>query len=139
MTLLDAQKLVRDVDGQVAPLAGGAETLERQGDPHGGPQRPGASAEVPGDADRGRDARAETGRQDLHGTAALMGPDSAVLNDLSRTLRSLDEAARSIRPSPIRSNATLKCSYAVEANRSRSCPGCCALVSWYSAASPCSC
>ena len=28
MTLLDAQKLVRDVDGQVAPLAGGgAETL----------------------------------------------------------------------------------------------------------------
>ena len=31
------------------------------------------------------------------GTTALMGPDSAVLNDLSRTLRSLDEAARAIR------------------------------------------
>ena len=29
------------------------------------------------------------------GTAALMGSDSAVLNDLSRTLRALDEAARS--------------------------------------------
>ena len=59
MTLLDAQKLVRDVDGQVAPLAGGAkETLTAV-------QCPGASAEVPGDADRGRDARAETGRQDL--------------------------------------------------------------------------
>ena len=71
------------------------------------------------------------------GTTALTGPDSAVLNDLSRTLRSLDEAARRSGPSP-RSNATLKCSYAVEANRSRSCP-CCALVSWYPAASPCSC
>ena len=33
----------------------------------------------------------------LTGTTALMGSDSAVLNDLSRTLRSLDEAARAIR------------------------------------------
>ena len=31
------------------------------------------------------------------GTAALTGQDSAILNDLSRTLRALDEAARSIR------------------------------------------
>ena len=50
VTLLDAQKLVRDVDGQVAPLAGGAKETLRQG--RRGPQRPGASAEVPGDADR---------------------------------------------------------------------------------------
>jgi paraquat-inducible protein B len=33
----------------------------------------------------------------LTGTAALMGSDSAALNDLSHTLRSLDEAARAIR------------------------------------------
>ena len=30
MTLLDAQKLVRDVDGQVAPLAGGARRRSRR-------------------------------------------------------------------------------------------------------------
>ena len=57
VTLLDAQKLVRDVHGQ-----GGTPGGRSEGDPHGGPQRPGASAEVPRDADRRRNARAATGR-----------------------------------------------------------------------------
>jgi hypothetical protein len=33
----------------------------------------------------------------LAGTSAVMGSDSAVLYDLSRTLRAFDEAAQSIR------------------------------------------
>ena len=52
VTLLDAQKLVRDVG-----RPGGAPGGRGEGDAHGGPQCPGASAEVPGDADRRRDAR----------------------------------------------------------------------------------
>ena len=53
---------------------GEGDAHERQGDTHGGPQRPGASAEVPGDADRGGDTRAETGRQDPGRHDRLDGP-----------------------------------------------------------------
>jgi paraquat-inducible protein B len=98
-TLLDAQKLLRDVDGQVAPLAGGAketltsakEALTAARSALGQVQKSlvtltEATTPVLKQADRA-----------LTGTTALTGPDSAVINDLSRTLRSLDEAARAIR------------------------------------------
>ena len=76
VTLVDAQKLVRDVDGQVAPLAGGAkETLTSAKETLTAARSAlGQGAEVPGDADRRRDARAETGRQDLHRHGRLDGP-----------------------------------------------------------------
>ena len=92
VTLLDAQKLVRDVDGQVAPLAGRAkETLTAARSALGQAQKSlvtltDAATPVLKQADK-----------TFTGTAALTGPDSAVLNDLSRTLRALDEAARAIR------------------------------------------
>ena len=98
-TLLDAQKLIRAVDGQVAPLAGGAkETL--------------TSAKEALTAARSALVQAQKSLVTLTeaatpvlkqadrtfaGTAAVMGSDSAVLNDLSHTLRALDEAARAIR------------------------------------------
>jgi paraquat-inducible protein B len=99
VTLLDAQKLVRDVDVQVAPLAGGAketltsakETLTAARSALGQAQKSlvtltDAAMPVLKDADK-----------TLAGTAALTGPDSAMLNDLARTLKALDEAARAIR------------------------------------------
>jgi paraquat-inducible protein B len=91
-TLLDAQKLVRDVDGQVAPLAGGAkETLTAARSALGQAQKSlvtltDAATPVLKQADK-----------TLAGTTALTGTDSAVLNDLSHTLKALEEAARAIR------------------------------------------
>ena len=99
VTLLDAQKLVRDVDGQVAPLAGGAketltsakETLTAARSALGQAQKSlgtltDAATPVLKQADKA-----------LVGTTALTSPDSAVLNDLSRTLKAFEEAARSLR------------------------------------------
>jgi paraquat-inducible protein B len=92
VTLLDAQKLVRDVDGQVAPLAGGAkETLTAARSALGQAQKSlatltEAATPVLKQADK-----------TLAGTTALTGTDSAVLNDLSHTLKALEEAARAIR------------------------------------------
>jgi phospholipid/cholesterol/gamma-HCH transport system substrate-binding protein len=92
VTLLDAQKLVRDVDGQVAPLAGGAkETLAAARSTLGQAQKSlvtltDAAMPVLKDADK-----------TLAGTTALTAPDSAVLNDLSHTLKALEEAARALR------------------------------------------
>jgi paraquat-inducible protein B len=99
VTLLDAQKLVRDVDVQVAPLAGSAkETLASA------KEALTAARSALGQAQKSlgtlTDAATPVLKQadkTLAGTTALTGPDSAVLNDLSRTLRALDEAARSIR------------------------------------------
>src|SRR5215510_3708583 len=98
-TLLDAQKLLRDVDGQVAPLAGGAkETLTSA------KEALMAARSALGQAQKSLVTLTEAvtpvlkqADKTLVGTSALTGPDSAVLNDLSRTLRALDEAARSIR------------------------------------------
>ena len=98
-TLLDAQRLIRDVDGQVAPLAGGAkETLTSA------KEALTAARSALGQAQKSLVTLTEAATpvlkqadRTLAGTAALTGPDSAVLNDLSRTLRALDEAARSIR------------------------------------------
>jgi hypothetical protein len=99
VTLLDAQKLVRDVDVQVAPLAGGAkETLTIAKDTLA------AARSTLGQGQKSLATLTEAAIPVLKqadktftGTAALTGSDSAVLNDLSRTLRSLDEAARAIR------------------------------------------
>ena len=75
VTLLDAQKLVRDVDGQVAPLAGGAmrpraprTTLTAARSTLGQAQKSLVTlteAAIP---------RAETGRQDLDRHDRLDGP-----------------------------------------------------------------
>ena len=99
VTLLDAQKLVRDVDVQVAPLAGGAketltsakETLTAARSALGHAQQSlgtltDAATPVLKQADK-----------TLVGTTALTSPDSAVLHDLTRTLKAFEEAARSLR------------------------------------------
>jgi paraquat-inducible protein B len=99
VTLVDAQKLVRDVDGQVAPLAGGAkETLTSA------KETLTAARSALGQAQKSlgtlTDAATPVLKQadkTFAGTAALTGPDSAALNDLSHTLKALEEAARAIR------------------------------------------
>ena len=99
VTLLDAQKLVRDVDGQVAPLAGGAkETLTSA------KEALTAARSALGQAQKSlgtlTDAATPVLKQadrTLTGTAALTGPDSATLHDLSQTLKAFEEAARALR------------------------------------------
>jgi paraquat-inducible protein B len=99
VTLLDAQKLVRDVDGQVAPLAGGAkETLTSA------KETLTAARSALGQAQKSLVTLTEAATPVLKhadktftGTAALTGPDSTILNDLSHTLKALEEAARAIR------------------------------------------
>jgi paraquat-inducible protein B len=98
-TLLDAQKLIRDIDGQVAPLAGGAkETLASAREALT------AARSALGQAQKSlgtlTDAATPVLKQadkTFAGTAALTGPDSAALTDLSHTLKALEEAARAIR------------------------------------------
>jgi paraquat-inducible protein B len=98
-TLLDAQKLIRDIDGQVAPLAGGAkETLTSA------KEALTAARSALGQAQKSlgtlTDAATPVLKQadkTFTGTAALTGPDSATLNNLSHTLKALEEAARAIR------------------------------------------
>jgi paraquat-inducible protein B len=98
-TLLDAQKLIRDVDGQVAPLAGSAkETLASA------KEALTAARSALGQVQKSLVTLTEAATPVLKqadktftGTAALTGADSAVLNDLSHTLKALDEAARAIR------------------------------------------
>jgi paraquat-inducible protein B len=91
-TLLDTQKLVRNVNGQVAPLADSAKgTLSaarsalRQG------QKTLVNLENAATPALGQ------AEKTLAAAANVAGPDSVVLNDLSRTLREFEEAARSIR------------------------------------------
>jgi len=98
-TLLDAQKLLRDVDGQVAPLAGGAkETLTSA------KEALTAARSALGQAQKSlgtlTDAATPVLKQadkTLVGTTALTGPDSAVLRDLTQTLKAFEEAARALR------------------------------------------
>ena len=99
VTLLDTQKLVRDVDGQVGPLAGSAketltsarETLTAARSALGQAQK---SLATLSDAATPMLKQAD---KTLVSTAALTSPDSAVLTDLSRTLKAFEEAARSLR------------------------------------------
>jgi paraquat-inducible protein B len=99
VTLLEAQKLLRDVDGQVTPLASGAkETLTSA------KEALMAARSTLGQAQKSLGTLTEAAvpalkqaDKALAGTTALTGPDSAVLADLSRTLKALEEAARAIR------------------------------------------
>jgi phospholipid/cholesterol/gamma-HCH transport system substrate-binding protein len=98
-TLLDAQKLVRDVDGQVAPLAGSAkETLTSA------KEALTAARSALGQAQKSLGTLTDAATPVLKqadrtfiGTAALTGPDSAVLRDLAQTLKAFEEAARALR------------------------------------------
>jgi len=98
-TLLDAQKLLRDVDGQVAPLAGGAkETLTSA------KEALTAARSALGQAQKSLGTLTEAATpvlkqadRTLAGTTALTGPDSAVLRDLAQTLKAFEEAARALR------------------------------------------
>jgi len=99
VTLLDTQKLVRDVDGQVAPLASGAkETLTSAKEALTAAR----SALVQAQKSLVTLTEAATpalqqADRTLVGTTAVMGSDSPLLNDLSHTLRALEEAARAVR------------------------------------------
>ena len=99
VTLLDAQKLVRDVDSQVAPLAGGAkETLATAKETLTAARN--ALGQVQKSLGTLTDAATPVLKQadkTLVGTTALTAPDSAVLNDLTRTLKAFEEAARALR------------------------------------------
>jgi phospholipid/cholesterol/gamma-HCH transport system substrate-binding protein len=98
-TLLDAQKLIRDVDGQVVPLAGGAkETLTSA------KEALTAARSALGQAQKSLGTLTEAATpvlkqadKTLVGTTALTGPDSAVLRDLAQTLKAFEEAARALR------------------------------------------
>jgi paraquat-inducible protein B len=99
VTLLDAQKLVRDVDVQVAPLAGGAkETLASAKDTLTAARSALVQAQksLATLTEETTPVLKQTDRT-LAGTSAVMGSDSAVLYDLSHTLRVIEEAAQSIR------------------------------------------
>jgi paraquat-inducible protein B len=92
LVLGDVQKLVRDVDGQVAPLATGAKdtlTATRS-----------ALAQAQKSLVTLTDATTPVLKQTektLAVTTALIGPDSPLLNDLERALKALEETAKSIR------------------------------------------
>ena len=98
-TLLDAQRLLRDVDGQVAPLAGSAkETLTSA------KEALTAARSTLGQVQKSLGTLTEAATPVLKqadktfiGTAALTGPDSAVLRDLAQTLKAFEEAARALR------------------------------------------
>jgi paraquat-inducible protein B len=91
-TLEVAQQLLRHVDGQVAPLASGANATMRS---------------ARSTLDQGRQAIATLeqavkpavgdAQRALAGVADVLGADSMVLHDVSKTLVALEEAARSIR------------------------------------------
>ncbi len=90
--LQDTQKLVRHVDGQIAPLTGSAtDTLVaargalRQG------QKTLANLENAATPTLNQAKRA------LAAVTDVVGADSVVLNDLSATLREIERAARSLR------------------------------------------
>ena len=84
--LLDAQKLLRNVDGQVAPLAGNAnETLT-------------AARGTLGQAQKSLVKLTETVSPALkQAEQTLAGANAMVHNDLSQTLRTLEETLRAIR------------------------------------------
>ena len=84
--LLDAQKLLRNVDGQVAPLAGNAnDTLT-------------AARGTLGQANKSLVKLTETASPALkQAEQTLAGANTMVHNDLSQTLRALEETLRALR------------------------------------------
>ena len=92
LALGDVQKLVRNADGQVAPLATSAkDTLTAARSALVQAQK---SLVTLTDAATPALKQAE---KTMAGTSALTGKDSVLVNDLERTLRALEEAAKSIR------------------------------------------
>jgi paraquat-inducible protein B len=86
LVLLDAQKLLRNVDGQVAPLAGNAhETLT-------------AARGTLGQANKSLVKLTETASPALkQAEQTLTGANTLIHQDLTQTLRALEEALRAIR------------------------------------------
>jgi paraquat-inducible protein B len=92
LAMVDAQKLVRDTNGQVAPLAGSAkDTLAAARGTLGQTQK---SLVTLTDA---ATPALKQGEKAMGSVAGLAGHDSVTLNDLSHTLKALEEAAKSIR------------------------------------------
>jgi paraquat-inducible protein B len=90
--MVDAQKLFRDVDGQVAPLASSAkETLTTARGTLGQAQK---SLVALTDA---ATPALKQGERALRSIATLAGDDAVAPTDLAHTLKALEEAARSIR------------------------------------------
>ncbi len=105
-TILDLQKLVKDVGSQVNPLLGSAEkaighadelvlNVNKQIDPLAADVKKTAAA-VTGAADAARPAIKEVGKA-FANIAALTGRGSEERRQLDRTLKALQEAARSIK------------------------------------------
>jgi len=93
VALQDAQKLVRNVDGQVPPLAGSAkDTLAAARSTLGQAQK---SLVTVSDAASPALKQAEHTLKQADRT--MVGVDPVLQDDLSRTLKALEEAARSIR------------------------------------------
>jgi paraquat-inducible protein B len=92
LALGDVQKLVRDVDGQVVPLSSSAkDTLAAARSTLGQAQK---SLVTLTDATTPALKQAE---KTMAGAATVTGPNSVLLNDLSHTLKALEDTAKSIR------------------------------------------
>jgi phospholipid/cholesterol/gamma-HCH transport system substrate-binding protein len=92
VAMTDAQKLLRDTDGQVAPLASSAkDTLAAARGTLGQAQK---SLVTLTDA---ATPALKQGEKAMASVASLTGHDSVTLNDLSHTLKALEEAAKAIR------------------------------------------
>jgi paraquat-inducible protein B len=92
LVLGDVQKLVRNVDGQVTPLASSAkDTLTAARSTLGQAQKSLVTL-----TDAATPALKQT-EKTMAGASTLTSPNSLVLNDLSHTLKALEDAAKSIR------------------------------------------
>jgi paraquat-inducible protein B len=92
LVMVDTQKLVRDTNGQVVPLASSAkDTLTAARGTLGQAQK---SLGTLTDA---ATPALKQGEKAMGSIASLAGHDSVTLNDLSHTLKALEEAAKSIR------------------------------------------
>jgi paraquat-inducible protein B len=92
LALGDVQKLVRNADGQVAPLSSSAkETLTAARSALAQVQKSLVTL-----TEAGTPALKQA-EKTMAGTAALTSPNSVLITDLERTLRALEETAKSIR------------------------------------------
>ena len=92
LALGDVQKLARNVDGQIAPLSTSAkDTLAAARSTFGQAQK---SLVILTEAATPALKQAE---KTMAGATTLTNPDSVLFNDLSHTLKALEEAAKSIR------------------------------------------
>jgi paraquat-inducible protein B len=92
LALGDVQKLVRNVDGQVVPLSTSAkDTLAAARSALGQAQKSLVTL-----TDAATPALKQT-EKTMAGASTLTGPDSVLLNDLSHTLKALEDTAKAIR------------------------------------------